>query len=311
MTGQKIAIVGSGSVGLFYGGKLAAAGHDVTFLARSGFEEARREGIRIHSDAGDIHLASPKVARTAEEIGPVDLAIISLKATANDVLPQLIAPLLGKETSLLTLQNGLGSDELLAAHFGAERVLGALCFVCLTRRTPASVNHIGHGLISIGEYQRPPLPRTHEFVEAFQAAGVNAKIAVNLGEERWRKLGWNVPFNGLAVAENGATVDQILAKPELLAECRALMGELITAANKLGYPIEREYAERHIENSYSMGAYRPSTLVDWEEGRELEIEPIWGEPLRRATAVGVKMPHLEKLYRRLKSCRPHGQGGTS
>lgn len=311
MKGKKIAVVGSGSVGLFYGGKLAAAGHDVTFLARSGFEEAQREGIRIHSESGDIHLRSPKVTRSAREIGPVDLAIIALKATANDMLPELITPLLAEKTALLTLQNGLGSDELLAEHFGAERVLGALCFVCLTRRTPASVNHIGHGLISIGEFQKPPLPRTHEIVEAFQAANVNAKIAADLAEERWRKLGWNVPFNGLAVAEGGVTVDHILAQPELLAECRALMEELIVAANVLGHPIEKEYADFHIERTYSMGAYRPSTLVDWEEGRELEIEPIWGEPLRRATDAGVKMPHLEKLYHRLKSCRPRRQGGTS
>ncbi len=311
MKGKKIAIVGSGSVGLFYGGKLAAAGHDVTFLLRSGFEEAKKDGIRIHSEAGDVHLPSPRIARTSGEIGQVDLVVISIKATANGALEELITPLLGERTMLLTLQNGLGSDELLAGHFGAERVLGALCFVCLTRRTPASVNHIGHGLISIGEYQRAPLPRTLEVVQAFQEAGVNAKVAENLAEERWRKLGWNVPFNGLAVAEGGVTVDHILAQPELLAECRALMDELIVAANALGHLIEKEYADFHLERTYSMGAYQPSTLVDWLEGRELEIEPIWGEPLRRAQAIGLKMPHLEKLYHQLKSCRPRGQGGTS
>lgn len=297
----KIAVVGSGSVGLYYGGRLAESGQDVSFLLRSGFDEAKREGLRIFSPkTGDVHLREPQVFRSTEEIGPVDLVIVALKATANDILPQVIPPLLHERTAVLTLQNGLGGDEVLAGMFGAERVLGGLCFVCLTRGSAASVNHVGVGAITIGEYGRAPLPRTHAVVEAFRAAGIKTLLVEDLAEARWRKLAWNIPFNGLSVAAGGLSTQQILDDPALAAECRAIMDEVIATANTLGYPIEKEYADFHMERTHAMGHYRPSTLIDWEAGQELEIEPIWGEPLRVAKAAGVEMPHLAGLYERLR-----------
>lgn len=300
MKGGTTAVVGAGSIGLYYGGKLAADGHDVRFLLRSGYDEAAREGIRIFSPAGNLHLPDAKIFRSPGEIGPVDLVIVAVKATANPALEKLLPPLLHESTALLTLQNGLGGEEFLAERFGAERVMGGLCFVCLNRRTPASVDHIGHGTISIGEFGRAPLPRTHASVEALAATGIDARVVENLANERWRKLAWNIPFNGLAVAAGGKTTGEILADPALHAECRALMNEVIATANALGHPIEKSYADFHIERTYPMGAYKPSTLVDWLAGNELEIEPIWGEPLRAARRAGIPTPRLEKLYEKLK-----------
>ena len=301
----KVGIIGSGSVGLYYGGKLAANGVDVHFLLRSGFEEECQGGIFISSvNREDVRLERPKIFRDVHEIGPCDVVIVALKTTSNGALERLVAPLLHDRTTLLTLQNGLGNEELLAALFGAERVLGGLCFVCLTRRTAASVDHSGHGMLSIGEYAGSPLARTRVLVEAFCASGIDARLVDDLATERWRKLVWNIPFNGLAVAEGGLTVDKILADPTLKARCRALMIETITAATALGHPIEEQYAQVQIERTYSMGAYQPSTLVDWLAGRELEIETMWGEPLRRAKEIGLSLPHLQLLYERLKQVQP-------
>jgi 2-dehydropantoate 2-reductase len=297
----KVAVIGSGSVGLYYGGKLAAKRTDVHFLMRSGFGEARQRGISIHSVEGqNVRLERPKIFRDVREIGPCHLVLVALKTTSNGALERLVLPLLREETMLLTLQNGLGNEEFLADLFGAERVLGGLCFVCLTRRSAASVDHVGHGMLSIGEYARSPLPRTGDVVQAFRESGVDARLADDLAAERWRKLVWNIPFNGLAVAEGGLTVDKILSHSVLNARCRALMNETITGANALGYPIEKEFADLQMERTYSMGAYQPSTLVDWLAGRELEVEAIWGEPLRQAKKIGLTLPHLEELYQRLK-----------
>ncbi len=301
---MKIGVVGAGSIGLYYGGRLAHAGYDVRFLLRGGFEEAHRAGIRIYSPDGDIHLQTPQVYQTSEEIGPCDLVIVSLKATSNSVLPTVLPPLLHAETLVLTLQNGLGNEEYIAALIGPERVLGGLCFVCLNRPTLASVVHIGHGKISLGEFNRPPQSRTHAIQEAFVKAGIKVNVAANLMEERWRKLVWNIPFNGLAVAKGGITVDQILGHPELQKECRSLMEETIATANTLGFPIDPSYADIQIEQTKSMGDYRPSTLIDFLAGSELEIEPIWGEPLRAAQKAGVSTPHLAALYQELKSLNP-------
>jgi 2-dehydropantoate 2-reductase len=298
----KIAVVGSGSIGLYYGGKLAAQGADVRFLMRSGFGEARQRGIRIFSkQGGDIHLEDPSVFRDASDIGPCDLVVIALKATSNDSLESLLPPLLHKDTLLLTLQNGLGNEEFLAGRHGAHRVLGGLCFVCLTRRSPASVDHVGHGMLSIGEFAGPPLPRTRLVVNAFRKSGIDARPVEDLTAERWRKLVWNIPFNGLAVAEGGLSVDRILADPSLRARCRSLMEETIAASTALGHPIDKEYATFQLERTCSMGSYQPSTLVDWLAGKPLEIEAIWGEPLRQAKKTGISLPHLERLYEHLRA----------
>lgn len=300
---MKIAIIGSGSIGLYYGAKLMASGEDVRFLMRSGFDVARQDGIRVKSPDGDMHIKSPTVARNVEEIGPSDLVIISLKVTDNAVLRTLLPPLLKSDTALLTLQNGLGNEDFLAEHFGKDRVLGGLCFVCLTRDTPASVEHFGHGTLSLGEFSAPGIsPRLMDVAERFRRSGVETHTVENLIAERWRKLVWNIPFNGLSVASGGKTVDQILERPELYQSCVALMHEVIAVANVLGYAIPLEFADVQLARTYPMGAYQPSTLVDFLAGKPLEIEAIWGEPLRRAHAAGVPVPHLEALYERLRAC---------
>jgi 2-dehydropantoate 2-reductase len=294
---MKIAILGAGSIGLYYGTLLAAAGEDVHFLLRSGYEEATRNGIRVFSPAGDYHLHPVAAHRDTETIGPCDLVIVALKTTQNAIPGKLIPPLLGPETRLLTLQNGLGSDDTLAAQFGAGRVLGALCFVCLTRRSPAQVDHFGHGTISIGEFGQTPQSRTEHVADAFRRAGIETRVVENLAAERWKKLVWNIPFNGLAVTEGGIAVDALLASH--LDEVIALMRETIAAAGALGYPIPEAFIDEQIARTRAMGAYQPSTLVDYLAGRELEIEAIWGEPLRRAGTADVPVPHLENLLARL------------
>ena len=126
--------------------------------------------------------------------------LIGLKATANDQFLDLLPPLVGPETAVLTLQNGLGNEEALARFFPVEQIMGGLCFVCLNRLEPGVIHHIDHGRIVIGEFQRWPEPRTHDIASMFRNAGVPCKVADNLAAAHWEKLVWNIPFNGLGVA---------------------------------------------------------------------------------------------------------------
>ena len=162
------------------------------------------------------------------------------------------------------------------------------------------VDYVGRGTLSVGEFQGPPQDRTRRLVEAFLAGGVEARLVQHLLEERWRKLVWNIPFNGLCTIER-AGVDRILGDPALLRECECLMDEVRAIAAADGHEIPPDYADRQIARTRPMGPYRPSTLVDADAGNPLEIEPIWGEPLRRARSLGVKTPHLASLYKKLDS----------
>ena len=291
----KIAVVGSGAVGCYYGGMLAQAGHDVHFLMRSDLDAVRHDGLRIFTEGKEVHLSRVQCAATTEDIGPVDLVIIAVKATANADLDHLLPPLMGERTVLLTLQNGLGNERFLSQRWGAERVMGGLCFVCINRTAPGVIRHIDHGSISIGEFMRTASARVRAVTEAFNAVDVKANAVDDLEGERWRKLLWNVPFNGFSVAAN-ANVAEVLADGVLRGEARALMEELLDAARRLGHEIPDSFADWQIERSDSMGAYKPSSMIDYELGRPVEVEAIWGEPLRQGLAAGAKMPRLALLH---------------
>ena len=294
-------MVGSGAVGGYYGAQLARTGVEVNFLLRRDLAAVRAHGLRVRQPpAGDFVLQPARAFGTTAEIGPVDLVVIGIKATANDRLPALLPPLLADHTALLLLQNGLGGDEFLARHFGAQRVLGGLCFVCLNRTAPGEITCTLPGYLALGEYGGPPAERLAELAGRFTTAGVRTVSAPNLAEARWQKLVWNVPFNGLAITAGGVTTDFIMREPALRAEAHALMDEIVAAAARLGYVVPPGFIRMQLDHTAAMGPYRPSSLIDWQEGRAVEVEAIWGEPLRRAQAAGAPVPHLEKLYLELK-----------
>jgi 2-dehydropantoate 2-reductase len=299
----RIAIVGAGALGLYYGGRLVRAGHDVTFLARGDLPRLRSRGVTIEYPGDRYTLHPVKAAASAEEIGRVDLVVIGLKATANHALAQLLPPLLGPETVVVNLQNGLGVDEQVAAVVGAERVIGALCFVCVNRTAPGVAECSMAGYVAMGELSGDARARTEAVAGLFKAAGVKTQVAASLLAARWHKLVWNLPFNGLSVAagreREGMTTDLILQDAILEARVWALMREVQAIARAEGVEIADGYLVKQVDQTRPMGPYRPSTMVDYVAGRPLELEPIWGEPLRRARVLGVPAPELEKLHAEL------------
>lgn len=315
---MKIAVVGCGAVGSYYGARLAYAGDEVHFLLRSDYEQVRRKGVRILSPQGDFRV-QPKCARTPETIGACDVVLVALKTTANDQFPLLLPPLLRAGTAVVTLQNGLGNEEQLARIMPVEQILGGLCFVCLNRIEPGVIRHIDHGLVMLGEFGRWPEPRTHDLASRLRNAGVPCKVTDNLARAHWEKLAWNIPFNGLGVASAAGlasirqgnwspdiglghclTTDQLLGDPEWEALVRELMEEVIRAAGGLGHSLPEYLAQTQIERTRSMGPYKASTLIDFERGQPLELESLFAEPLRQAQLARIDVPRLEALCRVLK-----------
>jgi 2-dehydropantoate 2-reductase len=296
----RIAVVGAGAVGGYYGGLLARSGCDVHFLLRSDLEAVRQRGLTIRTRGETLRIEEVHAAGSTAEIGPCDLVIVALKTITNAALEAHVPPLLHAKTALLTLQNGLGNEEFLAERWGAARVLGGLCFVCLNRTAPGVIEHFDHGTLSIGEFRRAPSARTHAIAQLFVKAGIETQVVENLVTERWRKLLWNIPFNGLSIAAAGATVEDILRDEGLRALARNLMDEVLDAARRLGHVIPDSFADYQMERSASMGPYKPSSMVDWERGHPVEVEAIWGEPWRQGVRAGANVGRLETLYRILQ-----------
>lgn len=296
---DKIAVVGSGAVGGYFGGCLAAAGKDVHFLLRSDYDAIMASGLRIQREhAPEIHLKSVQGYRSTAEIGHSDLVIVALKTTQNRLLSELLPPLIGPNTVVLTLQNGLGNVEYLEELFGTGRVLGALVYMGINRISAGSIRNFTKtgGYLTLGEPDGPATPRVHLLRQLFAAGQIDCRPVDDLQEALWRKLIWNVPFNGLAIAAGGITCDQILDSPELADLGISLMKELQAAAQALGRTIPDSFIEAQYPFTRPLGAYKPSSLVDFLAGREVEVESIWGEPLRRGQQLGVPMPHLATLY---------------
>src|SRR5437667_4093687 len=308
---MRIAVVGSGAIGSYYGAHLAHGGADVQFLMRGDLKEVRRHGFCVRGKGGNFRVANVNCYNSTKEIGPCDLVIIAVKATSNADLVDLIPPLLHEQTMLVTLQNGLGNEEFLAKHFGAERVLGGLCFICVTRISRNEVEAYDHGTLAIGEYERNASKRQHAIALQFAACGINCSVTDDLALERWRKLVWNIPFNGLSILAGGISTAEILTNDDLRSVTLALMGEVIDAANACGHALDKAVARELIQRTDKVGAFKPSTLSDWEKGEPLEIEAIWGEPLRRAALAGANVPQLEIIYALLISLEAKREGRRS
>jgi 2-dehydropantoate 2-reductase len=206
-----------------------------------------------------------------------------------------------------------------------EQILGGLCFVCLNRISPGVIQHLDHGLIVLGEHQRYPEPRTHEIAAMLRHAGVPCKVSDNLARAHWEKLVWNIPFNGLGVASAAGyeaftvpssqfrvpgSIGPCLDTARLLSDVRweqlvrELMHEVIATANALNLRVEASLAEKQIERTRTMGAYKASTLLDFELGRPLELETLFLEPLRQAQRAGVPTPRLAALCEVLRQLNP-------
>jgi len=192
--------------------------------------------------------------------------------------------------------------------------MGGLCFVCLNRLEPGIIQHIDHGAVVIGEFNRWPEPRTHDIASMFRNGGVPCKVSDNLAQAHWEKLGWNIPFNGLGVASAAGkeavlsgkihvnvplgpclTTDQLLGDPEWERLVRELIREVAAAARALALKIGDDLEEIQIARTRTMGAYKPSTLIDFERRQPIELESLFFEPLRQARRAGVSAPRLSNL----------------
>jgi 2-dehydropantoate 2-reductase len=296
-----IAIIGTGAVGAYYGGRLAQHGQNVHFLLRGDYAAVRQNGWTIRSCEGDFTLPAQAVHAYDDpaRMPKADLVIVTLKTTANDQFQPLIAPLIKADTTILTLQNGLGNEERLAELFGAQRVLGGMAFVCINRIEPGIVHHIAEGTITLGEFASAAGERAREIAGMLQQSQIPCRVLDDLRYGRWEKLVWNIPFNGLSAALD-QTTDLLLGTPDGEALVRLLMEEVIAGARAVGAELPVSLIDAKIQQTRGMGAYKTSMHLDMLAGRAMEIEAIFGCPMRAAQTAGVAVPRLEMLYQLLQ-----------
>jgi 2-dehydropantoate 2-reductase len=298
------AIVGTGAIGGFYGARLQRAGHEVHFLLRGDYSHVRDHGLRIDSKDGDFVLPRVNAYDHADLIPPCDVAIVALKTVQNALLPAILPGLVKPGGVVLVLQNGLGAEENIAGFVENAHIVGGLCFICSNKIGPGHICHIDFGSITMAPYSPDgqaagTTSQVLMLAEHFKMAGVFVRTENDLPAARWKKLVWNIPYNGLSVVLN-ATTDQLMKNGSSRDLITNIMEEVIMGAASCGHPIFPEYAAEMLEYTDSMPPYKTSMKIDYDEKRPLEIESIFGNPVRAIYQAQGRSPRIEMLYEQLR-----------
>ena len=266
------------------------------FLLHSDYEHVVRHGLICESKDGDFTLPKVNAYRDVREMPACDVVIVALKATQNHRLPELL-PASG---AVLLMQNGLGGEELIAGIVGPERVVSGLSFLCSNKVGPGYIRHLDYGHVAFGEFAtRGASDRLRNIAGDFERAGIPTQLLDDFRVARWNKLVWNIPYNGLSVILN-ATTAELMAQAETRQLCEQIMLEIITDARACSVPVEDAIVAKMLDHTANMTPYRTSMKIDFDERRPMEVEAIFGNPLRAAEAAGVKSPLVGALYRQLK-----------
>lgn len=293
-TRPSFTILGTGALGGFYGSRLLIGGADVRFIARSDLEVIRRDGLRIDSPLGDRVHCPVAVYADTDPIPPSDVVVIALKTTENHRLAELLRPLVHQGTVLLNLQNGLTMEEELAAAFPMARILGGVCFLCSNKVGPGHILHLDYGAVGLAPFDERDRGLLEPLIAAFAAGGIKAEALPSLQLARWRKLAWNIPFNGLSVLL-GADTDQLIADPVARRLAERLIGEVAEAAAACGCPFVEGFVATLLDQTEKMTPYAPSMRLDYLAKRALEIEYMYRRPLREAAHHGKELPAIATI----------------
>lgn len=302
---MRVAVVGSGAVGGYFGAKLARGGQDVTFIARGAHLAAIREhGLRIQSaKLGDFTVHARAVSDPAE-IGHVDLVLFTVKAYDNQTALNLLGPLVGQSTVVLTLQNGVDSTDDVASAAGAARVLGGATYVATALASPGAIVQTGvHRSIIFGEVfgERGRItPRVQSIAEHLTAADVLATAVADGRVPIWDKFVYLVPFSGFTGAAR-LPIGYLWADPAIQEMFYAAAREVAALAAAEGVTISADRFEtlkQYLDNIPH--STRSSLLIDLEIGKCIEVEALQGAALRRAATHDLPMPIIASLYAVLK-----------
>lgn len=297
---MRYAIIGTGAIGGFYGGRLARAGFDVHFLLHSDYEYVRSHGLRVDSCDGSFVIERPSVYDSTDAMPQCDVVIVALKTTANSLLPRMLAPLLTPHTLVLLIQNGIGVEADVAAAIPGVQLAAGLAFVCTTKTGPGHIEHTSNGAINIGNYSCVAPSLIDSLRADLGVAGIRT-ASVDYAEARWRKAVWNMPFNGLA-SVMGQTSDRLLAAPSGMRLVRALMDEVLGAARACGVTtIDDTFIDKMIQMTLRMPPYSPSMKVDCDLGRPMEIKYLYTRPIEEARRAGFTMARMEVLEAQLRA----------
>lgn len=290
---MKIAMMGAGGVGGFFGGRLAHAGYDVSFIARGKHLEAmRRHGLLIENEPqGDIRIPRVRATDHPSSLGPVDLVILSVKLWDTEDAARAIAPIVGPDTGVLSLQNGVIKDDILRAAFGPERVMGGVGYVATHISRPGVIHQVGTmQRIVLGEYDGRKSQRAAFLHEALLKAGVKAELSDDVRRAIWEKYVFLVALSGTTTATR-MPLGPIRDNPRSRAFLLEMMREVVAVGRAMGVALDEDFADNRLAFGDTLPADMTSSMHhDLERGNRLEVDWLSGGVVDMGAKVGIPAP---------------------
>lgn len=298
---MKIAVMGAGALGCYFGGRVQAARGDVAYVARGAHLDAlRRNGLKVTSPLGDFALETVRATDDPADIGPVDLVIFLVKLYDTEFAARAMSPLLGPETAVVSFQNGVDAWEKIGAVVGAERVIGGTAVIPADIRAPGVISHNGpFAKLTFGEFDKRDSRRCRDLLGVFQSAGVDAVIAPDIGVALWHKF---IVLSALSAvtALTRLPIGKVRSDPESWPVFEAAVGETFAVGRKACPDLDADAGDQALEQAKGLpDGMRASMLDDLERGKRLELGHLSGAVMRLGARHGVPTPTHTTVYRAL------------
>ena len=303
---MRIAAMAAGAVGGYFGARMAAAGHDVFFIARGAHLEAmRKNGLKIESVHGDLHLPKPNVTDDPKSVGPVDIVLFAVKLWDTEKAAEAARPLLGANTRVITLQNGVDSYERIAPIVGKERAIAGVTYVVTVIDRPGVIKQASQfQSIICGTIDGRADASLTAFVQAAKAANINITQSDNIERDRWHKFIFLSATSG-TTALTRSSMGPILADPDTRALFRAIMAETLAVGRSKGVALDPGYVDERLAfaDKNVPGGMKASMANDLDRGNRLELDWLAGQVSRLGKELKVPTPVNDTIYAALKLYR--------
>lgn len=306
---KQILFVGAGSVGGFFGAHLAKNNPNVSFLLRPRTLEAvKRNGLTIRSADGSFTVRPP-VASDARELPKPDLIVLGVKAYDLDEVMDQIEPVLTDKTVLLTLQNGIDTEDRLIARIQRDCVVGGVAYIYSKIAEPGVIDHYKKGAVAIGELMGYESERLLAIRDLFASASIPCHLSKDLRRTKWEKMCWNCVFNPITVLIDDR-VAKALDHPEMTGVIRQIVGECAAISAALKVPLPLDMPERVVKASQEIRDIHTSMYDDWKAGRRTEIDSLNGFIVEQGRKLGIPTPVNEALTAMIKTITEKEQTGS-
>ena len=302
---MKIAILGAGGVGGYFGARLAAHGNDVTFIARGAHAQAMRErGLQVLSPVGDLHLQPVKLHEDWRTTGLVDLVLVAVKMYDLEAAAQQVKPLLAEDTAVVPFQNGVEAQAILERALGRRHVCGGAAYIAAAIEAPGIIRHTGKSArLVFGEPYPTQSWRLETLEAACRGAGIDCLTSPAIAVEVWRKFVFLAPFAGITCFGR-TSIGAVREDPLLWGRFRALVEEATAVARACGVALPPDEEEQRLELARKLPTeMRSSMLHDLEAGRRLELEWLTGAVVRLGAEHGVGTQVSAEVYEALAPFR--------